>query len=76
MLSHIDGFTHTEAFFQTYTHTLEHSAEYPALNLSFLVRIAEVRNCSVQGTLGKLRRKPRTKKSKVQKLNSNLDSAI
>ena len=67
---------HTDTDTDTHTHTLEHSAEYPALNLSFLVRTAEVRNCSVQGTLGKLRRKPRTKKSKVQKLNSNLDSAI
>ena len=52
--------------------SLEHSAAYPALNLSFLVRTAEVRNCSVQGTLGKLPRKPRTQKSKVQKLNSDM----
>jgi len=46
------------------------------LSICFLVRTAEVRNCSIQGALGKLLREPRTKTSKVQSLNSGLDSRI
>jgi len=59
---------------QTWTHL--NIQQNILLSICFLVRTVEVRSCSIQGALGKLLRKPRAKTSKVQSLNSGLDSPI